>query len=1484
MSNAGIGTPYWYEWEIGIIECLHMMTDQSIESVTLQSRDFQSLDDVVIKYVDSSIVNIQVKHTDVNDTLTYSDLESDNMIKSWAREWNEVKSDYLIKSLRIVTNRKWGPNATNGKCSFAWFISIVLPKLKSDLSYWGENEEERKAIEWFRKTINLNEEGTNEFIKIIEFINQSDLCGLETQIKELLSKILGTDKSEVIGTAIDRLRSNLEKWATSRRNKSEITREDIYKVLCQPKDRLPEFELYPQKPIFPSRVEFAKQFINTIIESNKKVIFLQGLPGAGKTNFISYLALLKNTIVDFRYYTYLPVNPNSPSFSDDEGYYNGKQLWSSILYQIKRKFEELNLLNELEFPLIYDYLSVTELRSAALKFLPIYAQKCGRICYLFIDGMDHAARFNKGSNTFLSQLPKPDEIGDGIKFIYVGQPLNDIYPKWLTENPSIDYCELPLLEKQDIKTIIDTNNIVIDNVDIDTLSSSIIDVIGNNTLNVLFAVLEIKKMPTDSSYDEIIYTINNHGLNNYIDRYYEWILSSITTEYELLLLKIEAIYAFSSRKIPVGKLKLLCETDIIILESVLHKLYPIIVSDEYGYYVFHNDVKLFLKTVIRSNSNFKNIVASITSSILKYDLEEFKYDILFNLNIESKDIKRIFDFYDPNYIVGSLKYQISIDRLLDQFNSVVELFVKNNDLQLIHNLSLVSTSISKLIECVNYYEKDKQFIESKMANALTRSEKYILNIPEDTVIIIDDIYNLIKADEIKRAEKIYDEYFPKSELISLLSDDDAHSKDFEKAGVICRFFNTEAICDLDIENCYASFVTGWLEASVHFCSEIDIKQTFSFKMYAVSSLHKYVSEILLSPDISNESITCLSEILCRSEQLSLHTLTEVCFHMLLKGIPCEKIQDTINTKVNGISYFEPLTSMSTDYKYHGVLGFFKTYFCLYNHDTSINWEELYELTLKNKHISVSDRGYDPAMELKLLSEKIYQLFYNSKDSNSTIVEIAYTLVYFAKNRGGSCEDCGAFEVLKYFKNVFLQTFINDPDCCDKTKLCKQLMPIFAETDPRYVDELAQLFYLFDNKSDYLKIANFWCGENGIVWQKEYDDLENICKIIISLLNKFGESELADKIQGLMNQKILGYVGNKDYTIKGLLDCYTHLPTKNEIITKYGMELLTISEYANCLGDNRTDVYDDLFDAAGKLGIQFLDALFELKNTPNDLLFWRQRLLTFFYNNLDDFFHDDKELIMLYKLTNSWINIEIENSVYYRNINNLSCLFEYNYKIIESLSDETSKEELKAKGNYSPASNDTDDKNEAIKTHSEEYVYLLEMLKTNGYTPEFENEISRAVNLDKDRIYYLIIDVLKLLSEENKRDFTIKCVIPYLHQDSKYGYRMNGMRQIIELTYFYFRNTDWIELFNDVSKRISIAKNNLDLFYYIYEDIEFLSLLYYIQNHSDRIEQMFMDRCKMHYTFISSAGALIINHQHLCIDKKINSFIAFVNKQLGDRIQ
>ena len=264
MFNSGIGTPYWYEWEIGIIECLKMMTDFSIKSVTLQSSEFQSLDDVVIKYTDDSITNIQVKHTDISNNISYSSFEQKGMLRTWAEEWQKEKKKHSIKKVCIVTNRQWGPNAIGGKCSFSDFITKVLPKLKENPAYSGNNELEKNAIGWYKKTISLSDKDTIDFIKVLDFKNENDLSGLDSHIRYMLKNILSTDKVEAIDTCIDRLRSMLETWATSKRSKPDITREDIYKVLCNPTQVIPQYELYPQKPIFPSRVNFAKKFISQI--------------------------------------------------------------------------------------------------------------------------------------------------------------------------------------------------------------------------------------------------------------------------------------------------------------------------------------------------------------------------------------------------------------------------------------------------------------------------------------------------------------------------------------------------------------------------------------------------------------------------------------------------------------------------------------------------------------------------------------------------------------------------------------------------------------------------------------------------------------------------------------------------------------------------------------------------------------------------------------------------------------------------------------------------------------------------------------------------------------------------------------------------------------------------------------------------------------------------------------------------------------------
>lgn len=473
MPTSGIGTPYWYEWEIGIIECLNMMMNPSIQSVTLQSENFHSLDDVVIKHSDGCLTNIQVKHTAEKSSMTYSFLDNSQkpLLQGWAKEWQEKKQDYTIGQIRIVTNKPWGQNSRDGKCSFAEFVTSVFPKLKENYSYSSECSDSitksraDKAIAWYKKQLECIGEDAAEFTTLLDFCQTPDLPQVNQQIRDLVIRVIGTDKTEAVDFCIKGLLSAAETWATSKRLRQEIIREDVYRIFCAGSPEPPRYELYPVRPIFPSRVSFAESFVAEIQNCPEKVIFLEGLPGAGKTNFVSYLAQMANSIVDFRYYTYLPVNAQYPSFSDDEGFYTGKLLWLSLLNQMKRKFEELGKLAEIGFPLAYSFLSVSELRMHALQFLPIYAGFVERTCYFFIDGIDHAARSTDARNSFLHQLPQPEELGENVKFILVGQPINDKYPNWLTNKKNVLSIKLPVLNYRDVAMLLHRNEIHIPGTD-----------------------------------------------------------------------------------------------------------------------------------------------------------------------------------------------------------------------------------------------------------------------------------------------------------------------------------------------------------------------------------------------------------------------------------------------------------------------------------------------------------------------------------------------------------------------------------------------------------------------------------------------------------------------------------------------------------------------------------------------------------------------------------------------------------------------------------------------------------------------------------------------------------------------------------------------------------------------------------------------------------------------------------------------------------
>ena len=254
---------------------------------------------------------------------------------------------------------------------------------------------------------------------------------------------------------------------------------------------------------------------------------------------------------------------------------------------------------------------------------------------LFYRWIRSCCKIKRCTKFIFISIAKTRGNGDDFYFVLVGQPINDGYPSWMKDNKGITYYSMPALDTDDVVILLEQSGVAENTVDMENLAKTVISVIGNNVLNIIFAILELKKMVLPLSFEAIEKELNSRFLNKQIDKYYEWIISS--QEKSLLLYKIEAIMAFSSKRINAYDVAQMCGVEHDEAAFVLNGLYPIIVCEGDRYFAFHNDVRLFLQNAIIHNSNIKGITESIINRI-KQDRElwKYRYDISFNLLVSCK--------------------------------------------------------------------------------------------------------------------------------------------------------------------------------------------------------------------------------------------------------------------------------------------------------------------------------------------------------------------------------------------------------------------------------------------------------------------------------------------------------------------------------------------------------------------------------------------------------------------------------------------------------------------------------------------------------------------------------------------------------------------------------------------------------------------------------------------------------------------------------
>lgn len=836
MSTPGIGDPYWYEWYVGLENIIEMLNEDSgIKYVIFQAELYDTIDDVVVGYENHEEYCYQVKHEvglEQKYNLTFGKLLENkvtrrkdgeymkpNLLQALAEGWkkaNESGTNMLIPVL--YTNRKLGINKTNREYKGQTYSALPLGEFITDIQNRIECIAELKAIEFkteetdirlqyleFYDAFEMEDSEILDFLKAIKI--KSEMHTLAEMEKSMLSKMQEYFhcSDELAGVLFRNLTSQLRIWTTTRRSKEKITIEDVYNALALKQEYTNDLQhqLVAPSPFFESRKEFVNRIIEEIYKTDKKVVFLSGEPGCGKTSVISYLQNNYNCFAA-RYHTFKPISPEQRFYNSDEGLCLQETLWGELLNQLRRRLK--GQMAKYKIPVSNALCTIEELRREVLRILEILYKSEGKKACFCIDGLDHAAR-SKATVTFMSSLFQPDEIPEGVCFIIVGQPeeMYENYPIWLTKNnPDVLYMNMPRLVFEDVKQLLYVTGISAE-LQNDGLARAIYEKTQGNNLSVVFAIEELKRIV---NIEDALNLLDSGHVSGDVEQYYVHIWNYLKGKIQELGLQVNFpdIVVASVILLLNGRIK----TDILAdafkdidlskndWDYVFDSLYPVIKRSEKdnSYYVFHNDFRVFLMGIIKRNkAKFKDMSYKMAMYFVNDSdevLDRYVNIVPLLCCAEREDI--IPQIFTAEFVIGALATGIS-RKLLERYaQQAYQNVCRNKNWDEFHDVYLAICTIKQHYSYFEYYDMNYEVNDVSAMQQIYPfeivSKKLSLGTLGEFLDVLTFINRLIKDGGDKHSSRIstvYDLWFsnllPEQAITILLKDEEISENVWDTNGI-----------------------------------------------------------------------------------------------------------------------------------------------------------------------------------------------------------------------------------------------------------------------------------------------------------------------------------------------------------------------------------------------------------------------------------------------------------------------------------------------------------------------------------------------------------------------------------------------------------------------------------------------------------------------------------------------------------------------------
>lgn len=638
---AGGGQPYWYEWSVGLDYVLDMLHDDSpIASITFQSVGIKGLDDVVVRFRTGPSHHIQVKHSSAGDTLTFGDLVApegsrppllQKMADAWRVEHAQLPAGCIP---RLVTNRAFGTRSVPSRATppvrrpvlqdFLVHLAAELGRIANfaDLQL---PEEWRPAWirEWLPCLINLTDPERYLFLKSLQVnAGADDLDALTLRLLGKIGTLFGVPPDAARGL-LAHLHSALVKWATPFKAAAVVDREEVYDALCLVADRpTGNHDLPPPAPFLPSRLVFTERLHSLLSQRANPIVFLCGEPGSGKTALLSHMANRRTPTIDLRFYAYRPITPTEQILSLDVALTTtARVLWTDLLLQLRRIAH--GSLSQLRVPVHAGSLSPDALRQHTLRIADAIGADRGHPIVIAIDGIDHVARAGGHVSDFLRSMVAPESVPAHVVFLIGGQPpeVYNNYPAWLrSAHSGVTHVNLPQLTFDDTRALV-AERLAATELDLQSnIATDIWQRCQGHTLSTVFAV-EHALLNAHALHD-LPAILDRSGISAGIEAYYLQIWTAATRGLETPqgAVRLASCLALLPRRAASDAVRAVLGDALLPAPAAtdrLRQLRPLVVEDEGGFRVFHNDVRVFLHRLVASDPSVYQECASRLADYLR---------------------------------------------------------------------------------------------------------------------------------------------------------------------------------------------------------------------------------------------------------------------------------------------------------------------------------------------------------------------------------------------------------------------------------------------------------------------------------------------------------------------------------------------------------------------------------------------------------------------------------------------------------------------------------------------------------------------------------------------------------------------------------------------------------------------------------------------------------------------------------------------------